>query len=360
MLRKIKLHNFKCFDDIEIPFNNLTLLAGGNGSGKSTIVQSLLLIAQSFYESKELTSIHFMGKYVKLGYSNDIFYEFNNSEPTLGFNIKFDEGEISLNAKYISEETKLNAQCDGKIIDNVGLFNNNFEYISAERISPDKVFSSFSNDFNIGIHGENVMNYINKYGMKQINEELCVENIDNVLVLQLDYWLSKLFNGFCIKFEEVLKADIINLRYQEVTSQDKSNERRPINVGFGITYILPVLVSLLKSQPGDLVIIENPESHLHPKAQRLIGELLARVANVGVQVIVETHSDHVLNGIRLSVKNNIIEKENTQILFVSREDVGTNYHTNVYTPNIQSNGDLDIWPEGFFDEWDNALFSLLG
>lgn len=360
MVKKISLHNFKCFDDIEIPFQRLTLLAGGNGSGKSTIIQALLAVAQSYIEHPEIPYLSLMGKYVKLGYSNDVFYEFNEENPLMSIQMEGNSGKIGLKMLYESQTTKMNVLETILEDTDIGLFKENFEYIAADRISPDKIFSVFNESKNVGIHGENVMNYLNTYGIKPIYEKLCVKGIDNNLVLQVDYWLSKLFNGFSVKFEEVIKSDIISLRFQEVSNLDKSNERRPINVGFGITYILPVLVALLKAMPGDIVIIENPECHLHPKAQRIIGEMMAMVASVGVQVIVETHSDHVLNGIRLSVKKGTIAKENTQILFVSREDIGMHFHTNVYAPNILENGDLDVWPEGFFDEWDNALISLLG
>jgi predicted ATPase len=122
---------------------------------------------------------------------------------------------------------------------------------------------------------------------------------------------------------------------------------------------LPIIIALLKARKGDLVVVENPESHLHPSAQRVLGELISTVANADVQVIVETHSDHILNGIRVSVKNGIINHSKVQILFFSREIVSSHYYVNVYKPSLLGNGDLDIWPEGFLDEWDNALIDLL-
>ncbi|MDO5540879.1 MAG: DUF3696 domain-containing protein [Eubacteriales bacterium] len=359
MIKKIVLKNFKCFDEIEIPFQKLTLLAGSNGSGKSTIIQSILVSAQSMMSSDGILDL--MGEYIKLGYSNDVFYEFNEDQShEMIISIEEEEGLSFLCANYESNKIKLKLLDGSQFVqENSCLQKEHFEYIAADRISPDKIFSVFGENERIGIHGEYVLNYLNSFGNKEINGSICDNGVDAILILQLDYWLSHLFNGFSVRFEELIKADTINLRFQEVSKMDLSNERRPINVGFGITYILPVLVALLKAKPGDVVIVENPECHLHPKAQRMIGELMAKVANSGVQVIVETHSDHVLNGIRLSVKRGYISKVDTQILFVDREDIGTHYHTNVYAPNIQENGDLDVWPDGFFDEWDNTLLSLL-
>lgn len=360
MISKIELINFKCFDNIEIPMKKLCLLAGSNGSGKSTIIQAILVVAQSVLADNGY--INFMGKYIKLGYSNDVLYEFTeNNDLKIAISLQFDfKDTLSLKSNYESNQTKLKLLTYFDKERYIRIFQNcGFEYVAADRISPDKIFSVFEDNNSIGVHGEHVLNYLNTYGNMKISPSLCDNEINNNLILQLNYWLSKLFNGISIKLEELIKADTINFRFQEVSIGDLSNERRPINVGFGITYILPVLVVLLKGKPGDIVIIENPECHLHPKAQRLMGELIAKVANSGVQVIVETHSDHILNGIRLAVKNKQITKEDTQILFVDREDTGRHYYTNVYVPNIMENGDLDEWPEGFFDEWDNALLDLL-
>lgn len=359
MINKIQLKNFKCFDNVEVPLNNLTILAGSNGSGKSTIIQALLVLAQSYKKNHDWNFMEFVGEYVNLGFSNDIFSEFDGEEESIKIGIVCDEDVVSQVADYKSSALRLSAKVEGNIKYDNGLINNNFEYISADRIVPDRVFSMFDDGDGLGIHGERVMRYLSLYGNQEINEEICKQDIHNSLVAQLDYWLGELFGGIVVKFEEIVKADTISLRFQEVSSKEVSNERRPINVGFGITYILPVLVALLKATPGDLVIIENPECHLHPSAQRKIGEFASIVAQTGVQVMIETHSDHVLNGVRLSVKEKKLDKEKTCILFIDREDVGNHFHTNVYCPQILDNGDLDIWPDGFFDEWDNALISLM-
>lgn len=359
MIHKIMLKNFKCFDEIEIPLNNLTILAGSNGSGKSTIIQAMLLLSQSYKKNHNWNFMEFVGEYIYLGYSNDVMNEFNEDDSLIKVGIVCDEGEIIQLASYESSVIRLTAQTTGQISTDNGLINKDFEYISADRIVPNKVFSMFDDGEGLGIHGERVMHFLSLYGNQRINKEICKDDIYNSLVAQLDYWLGELFNGIKIKFEEVVKTDTISLRFQEVSSKEISNERRPINVGFGITYILPVLVALLKATPGDLVVVENPECHLHPSAQRKIGELASIVAQTGVQVVIETHSDHVLNGVRVSVKEKKIAKERTQILFVDREDIGNHFHTNVYSPQILDNGDLDVWPDGFFDEWDNALISLM-
>jgi predicted ATPase len=124
-----------------------------------------------------------------------------------------------------------------------------------------------------------------------------------------------------------------------------------------LTYSLPIFVSCLLCKPGGLILVENPEAHLHPKGQVAIGKFLAKVAACGIQVIVETHSDHILNGIRISVRNSVIKHENVSLHFFDREP-GIS-HTVRTTPKLDSDGRLDHWPDGFFGEWEKGLAELL-
>lgn len=166
--------------------------------------------------------------------------------------------------------------------------------------------------------------------------------------------MRQFFPGCDLQVLPIEGASAISLRLR---SNAKSDFQRPQNVGFGLTQLFPVLVELLSASPGDIVIVENPEVHLHPKAQQDIGELLALVASCDVQVIVETHSDHVLNGIRLAVKGRTsVAPDDVAIHFFSRDSDGASRRL---TPKIDADGRLDAWPEGFFDQFDQALAALL-
>ena len=124
---------------------------------------------------------------------------------------------------------------------------------------------------------------------------------------------------------------------------------RPTNVGFGVSYVLPVIVSLLScsANPNALVCIENPEAHLHPAAQTRIGELIARCAASGTQVLIETHSDHLLDGIRIAVKRKILQAESTKIYYFTKQ----NSMTMAESIAVDQKGNIDKWPEGFFDQF---------
>lgn len=135
------------------------------------------------------------------------------------------------------------------------------------------------------------------------------------------------------------------------------------NVGFGISYVLPVILALVKAKEGELLILENPEAHLHPKGQRKMGELIARAAQGGVQIILETHSVHVLNGIRLSAKNSVLKPDKVRLFYFERR-IKEEKNEKIVFPVIQKpilwkDGRLSFWPDVFFDEWDKAIDEML-
>ena len=115
----------------------------------------------------------------------------------------------------------------------------------------------------------------------------------------------------------------LNISYNEDWMVSSSNS--PVNVGFGIPYILPIIVALLTVNKDSLILIENPESHLHPKGQTAMAELMARATSFGAQIICESHSDHIINGVRVAVKEQIIDKEKVTISYYNK-DVHLNTH----------------------------------
>ncbi|MDI9634362.1 DUF3696 domain-containing protein [Oscillatoria laete-virens NRMC-F 0139] len=82
-------------------------------------------------------------------------------------------------------------------------------------------------------------------------------------------------------------------------------------------------------------------------------------ANCGVQVVVETHSDQILNGIRLAVHGEKIEPEDVQLHYFQRQENQGQTFIKVVSPRIDKNGRIDRWSDGFFDEWENILMVLL-
>ena len=372
MISAIELTNFKCFRHCRIPFKPLTLLTGINNAGKSTAIQALLLIhqnciSQGSWSNSQISEKKFSwkmedfclsGALIDLGLPSDVLYS-SAEEDFFSISMSWEhKSSFSMQAK-IEENTLAVKETCGSYIAPEHLY-----YLSAERLCPTTLFpvptSAKLAATSIGNHGEFAAYLLHVNGLAQIahaNElgpNLRAPNIvGNSLQMQTEGWLSQFGAPVRLSTLRPEGTDSIVLRF--ALPDISQTYFRPTNVGFGLTYALPIFVAALRAPAESLLIVENPEAHLHPKGQSLIGHFLARAAACGIQVIIETHSDHVLNGIRVAVKQGDISQENVQINFFSQHDG----NTSIATPMIDKNGHINEWPEDFFDEWDKQLLELL-
>jgi predicted ATPase len=229
-------------------------------------------------------------------------------------------------------------------------------WITAERSGPREILPLFDvqEHTRVGVRGEMAAGLLYWHESEAVPDSLCVAGEIKTLFHQLRAYLRHFFPGSDLKINPIDGANAIALQFK---SENKAEFQRPQNVGFGISQVFPVLVALLAAKAGDLLLVENPEVHLHPKAQQDFGYLIAKVAGAGVQCVVETHSDHVLNGMRLATKSGVIMPEKIAVHFFmrARED-GALKHS---SPTINADGRFTEWPEGFFDQYDAALAELL-
>jgi len=415
MLTQIKLTNFKCFkEETTIPLSQFNLFTGVNGAGKSTALQALLLMRQSYEIDNCAKELVLNGSCVNLGSFDDvrnreiskenpIFFEFlygyGQDEFLVRYHLesKFDEMNLSilkvhqclkyscgqgnnLETKTVSHTFNYDEESDTFRGDTGAysftpnfpalsfytdeeiklLFNPRFNFdtekvhfISADRIGPQEVYkkSPLSDFSHVGTNGEMVVNLLNKLSDHPVNEVLYLAETPGILgenqatlLVQTQAWLGKILSPLSLKINP-LRVNLLELLI---------GDSKPSNVGFGYSSILPIIVTGLIAKPGEKIIIENPEIHLHPKAQSSLIEFLIKVANTGVQIFIESHSDHVLNALRLATKNGLLAPEDVNILFFERE----NNDTKIIKPTIDSNGRLDHWPEDFFDETAKSLASL--
>ncbi len=319
MINYINIKNFKSLKNIYLKPTNLNLCFGMNGMGKSSLLQIFLLLRQSFFKGTlQNTGLLLQGgNLVTIGSGKDAFYQKAASDELMIIAIKYAKGaEFNWQFRYEPKTDILPLASSKFELQQVSLFTHQFKYLSAEHLSPQKVYqkSEFevTRNRNIGIKGEYVAHYLSEFGTSEkiSHQNLWHPNSDSdILSHQTDAWLSEISPGTKIKLDEI-GADLIRMGIQFETLDEYTNDFLPINVGFGITYVLPLIVVLLTAQPGDLILIENPESHLHPKGQAAIGKLMALAAQNGVQIFAESHSDHIINGVRVAVKENLIEKNN--------------------------------------------------
>ncbi|MFD2409274.1 AAA family ATPase [Paenibacillus rhizoplanae] len=367
MLKKIHLQNIKCFQDQEIILAPLTLLTGLNGAGKSTIIQSLLLLRQSFLQGTIYENgLSLNGELIYLGTGQDLLTE-NAEKEYLGIELHYEDIEkVSWLFSYDKSSELLPILSTNYNKQHIGLFSDQFQYLSAERIGPRTYFSrsnyKVKQQNNLGINGEYTTHFLSVFQNEIVDNKLLLhpDAVSDSLKAQVDAWLSIITPGTKVDIGDHTDMDIISLRYKFTSARNVSNSFRSTNVGFGLTYTLPVLVSLLASKPGTLLLIENPEAHLHPKGQSIIGKLMGLASMGGVQIITETHSDHVLNGIRLAVHGGQVSPNDVSINFFNKQENNEKIIHSVENLSIDKDGRINNWPEDFFDEWDKSLDQLLG
>lgn len=362
MLNRIKLSNFKCFEELDMELSNLNILAGINSMGKSSIIQAILLLRQSYDMDSITKGIHLNGDITRIGSGFDLLYR-NSSEDAITIEIVTENDTYTWKYQYEKEsdfQKLLSNNIDGEPLQDINIFYPTFSYVSAERIGPkafyNKSYHQIHDRNQVGYKGELFADYLAERGLKDKieNPSILHKSIDSsLLAYQFEAWISEISPGVRINPKKYVDAGIVGIGYNVA-----DNEYTPLNVGFGISYVAPIIISLLKAKKGDLVILENPEAHLHPKGQRIMGELIAKACASGVQVIVETHSDHLLNGVRLSVKNKIIDRNLIRLNYFYQTTDGKKLIHKKRSPAILEDGSLTDWPDGFFDEWDKAIDKL--
>ena len=156
--------------------------------------------------------------------------------------------------------------------------------------------------------------------------------------------------NFSVK-TDYIKA-ITDIRYgNEVAGQPVL----PTMTGFGISYILSIVTAGLwcASLKNVSLLVENPEAHLHPAAQSRMGKFLECLVDAGVQIIVETHSEHIIDGARVQAAW-LKRTDDIKIYFFAKEKEGIQ----VNKIDVDKNGELSEWPKGFFDQKSQDLRDL--
>lgn len=364
MIKKIRLVNFKCFEELNASLENITVLTGINGMGKSTLIQALLLLRQSAPGYAYNHHFRLNGDLIQLGRGKDILWEAAENDSEIQIGIQENDSEMSTyHLKYEPYFDELEVYREGSS-DPELMTGERCIYLSAYRIQPLDLYG-ITNAANLnakrfGNDGMYALQYLKEYGPQPIEEALVLdeEKYPNSLYNQARWWMDKIAPGVSMEIDVDEKKQLATLGYSFTEGKSVTNTYNCVNVGFGITYVLPVVVALLSAKKGDVILLENPEAHIHPAGQRRLGELIAWVGRTGVQVIVETHSDHILNGIRISVKNKLVSKEDVSLLYFYKDEKD-HYKHKFESPRINEDGRIDFWPRGFFDEWDNALLELL-
>lgn len=365
MMQNLKILNFKCFQNIDIPLNTLTVMAGANGNGKSTAIQALLFLRKTIEENCKTFEEYYITERAEIESNVSLNSGYMLSLGNSGFvlNRQLSGDEIIIGLSDVTKELIVNYQTDitesqlflkaQKITPTVAailpILKKEFYYLNAERIGPRVSQAIQFFDFpNAGYQGEFVAQLIagTNYTLSIETERRHPKNQSPRLEQQVNAWLDELMPGVNIVAKQSIET--LTAQIQVENQYTKGDPTLATNIGFGISYVLPIIATGLIAAKGSYMIVENPEAHLHPSAQSKIGRFLSMVAQSGVNVIVETHSDHVINGIQIAAAKKEIDNNSVIINFFSQTE--DNPQPMIENITINEKGELSKWPKGFFDQ----------
>lgn len=345
----LTIKNFKCFREAELSIPNLTVLVGANGVGKSTIIQSLLLIRSAWEKGIDNNDdyVKLNGPYgLSLGTNVSVLNQEADSNE-ISFKIE-EAGKEVVNLQLITdaqeEKLELKRRFAG-FYTQIGLLNDEFYYLSAERNGPRISQKMKPLAYNhVGVYGEHTSQILAEKYLKIDDSRRHPQIGAPYLPAHVNAWMNEIFPGIELTSEKSISMQTSQIKIRNRVSSDYVEST---NIGFGISYALPIIVQGLVAEKGRYFIVENPEAHLHPAAQTEIGKFLAFLGGKGLRVIIETHSDHLLDGIQLFLTEH---KEMRNDVIIYNFNIGEDAKTMI-TP-IEFNNDIEYteWPNGFMDQ----------
>lgn len=377
MITQIDLRYFKCFELLKLPLADLTLLSGSNASGKSSILQALVLLHQTMREHEWSTRLVLNGDSLKLGTVADVVdkvhgrrnveialtadgeyfrWSFSGERSEMSFAVdRVEVGSIA-NDSPSKLQYLLPHDVGGLVVPTLAARLRNLTYITAERIGPREFYPLEDRQIAtvVGPAGEHAVSLLHLGRDEEVLDGLVVDGVPTTRLRQVEARMRMFFPGCGLVVDQVPRVNGVTLGLR---TSDDTDFHRPIHVGFGLTQVLPIVVAALSASKEDLLLIENPEVHLHPAGQALMGQFLADVARAGVQVIVETHSDHILNGIRRAVRSHRLNFEQVALHFF-RPRIAN--EAQAISPQLDKSGNIDVWPDGFFDQFDKDMNHFAG
>ncbi|MHA6915267.1 AAA family ATPase [Ralstonia pseudosolanacearum] len=360
MITTVEIKGFKRFREQPFDLAPLTLLTGKNGAGKTSLVHALLLAWEA--NSKKNCTVRLNGPFgMELGTAEDV--QNWASGDTIEFRITSESGQVSTWLLAAASDDALYLNIKGRPSTAPMAFSGRpraFSYLCAERLGPRSVLGASpgpADELEVGARGEYCAQIIENLGNKPLADGRRLhpdraKSEPSLLKYEVERWLGEIVKPIEIDAMPFSGSAITALRFR---SPGGGWVRAP-NMGFGVSYALPIILSGLTAVDGGLVIVENPEAHLHPAGQSRMGVFLAWLAGCGVQVVVETHSDHVLNGVRRAIGEFDYLKYDSAIAHYFESDELD--EARVCRLDFTPLGGISHWPKGFFDQYQIDIASL--
>ncbi len=214
----------------------------------------------------------------------------------------------------------------------------NLVYVSSFRIQPERVF----------IPEQNRRDYVGKNG--EYTAEILY---DKELKKNINYWLKEIAG-----YE--LSEDNGNDKVKSINLNDEKTHIQKINLldlGSGIAQVLPIITQAFKSE-NNTILVEEPEIHLHPKAQATLGEMFAVAAKERNNTfVIETHSENLLLRLERLIRQGKLSKDDVSVIYVDKNENGS-YCIPLILDNEGDITNINEVPDGFFEEGFNELFDV--
>ena len=397
MITELRAQNFKSWQDTTaLQFAPLTGFFGANSSGKTSILQVLLMLKQTVEQPSDWNEPLYFGdeaSLVNLGNFNDVIHK-HKLDLSLDISVSWKSSTVADINKYIrfynlNVETLLPSQGDrdrsGEISFSTNIFRgavNNFHYKTdlyrfddqqpelfrcygfrtarnQIRDISSRFEEAFENLFSRILYLGPLREYprrsypwkgdhpkgIGQYGEKMIPATLS----SRIRGLLTDEQIPKRLQ----QLELIYSYDVRPLsdtggKYECLVKQYKGGPEVPlIDVGFGVSQVLPVLILCYYAPEGSILILEQPEAHLHPKAQTELADVLIdAVTNRNVQIILESHSEYLLSRLQRRIAEKAIASVDTALYFCEIND-GT---SEIEQLDVDEYGNIRNWPQDFFGD----------
>lgn len=351
MLNNIIVSDFKCLTDCSLQLKALNLFAGPNSSGKSTAIQALLVASDNITLEKgahglkskriEISTFNEVRNFITNAKSYTIGLVHDNTRPVM---LRFNPGDDDFHTTVVEQDSDASPE----LIKALG--SDRLLYLPATRpggmhIQPINTDA----DNKLGRNGEFVIDYFAKHRLDALDDALILTPGSETLESQVNAQLEKL-TGYRLLVETVGNNHYVNY---ETRSGKKIV---PANVGTGVSFITEVIIACFATPKGGLVIIENPEIHLHPEAQARIIDFIAQIAKAGVQIIIESHSDHLFNGIRRLISNGKLSLPDVAVYNFRIDESGL---TKTDSVEFTGQGGIKSYIPGMFEQFDIDLDAIL-
>ena len=336
MLKHIQINGYKCLEKCELALAPLTLLVGPNSSGKSTVIQAILLV----FSPLDQKNLPYLKEVVKpFSQFEDVYCRYSNARE-IGINIDAENGRYAIILNRSKMEIAMSPEAT------LPVYEETLFYLSAGRSGPEEI-SELDKDMRIGQHGQYALGFLELCKDKPVHPTLIHPDAHaKTLKAQLAWWLS-----FIVGSETEARTEKITATSVKTTFHAGGIENiSPLNTGAGNSYAIKLLIMCLTANPGDLLLIENPERHLHPGAQSRVASLLAFMAARGVQIVVETHCEHLINRIRYEIYKKQLPGKDAIIHYKpSAQESFETLHVNERGHFCDNTGREKPFPNGFFD-----------